>query len=65
MAFFGIIYILTSTSVLLFKKETSKDESQDLSDKISLVDSYKVVWKIICLKPIHKLIFIIFTLRVS
>lgn len=69
MNFFGVIYVITSSCVLLFKKEVSNVDSKApeqtvKNEDLTVIESYKVAWKIICLKPIHKLIFIIFTLRV-
>jgi len=61
MFFFGVVYIMTSTCVLFFKTESSTVIESDFS----IVESYKIPWKIICLKPIQKLIFIVFTLRVG
>jgi hypothetical protein len=71
MQFFGLVYLISSTFILIFKKENSKthssgkiDESAESMNNLSLLESYKTVWKIMCLKPIHKIIFILFTLRV-
>ena len=69
MIFFGIVYILTSICVLFFKQEIYFDqtrlEDHSAENDLSLFESYKVVWKIVCLKPIHKIILVLFTLRVS
>ena len=68
MIFFGLVYILNSTCVLFFKQEVYLDETrqdQSVEHDLSLFESYKVVWKIVCLKPIHKIILVLFTLRVN
>ncbi len=46
--------------ILFFKPENGENEN----DEYNLYDSYKIVWKIACLKPIRKLAFILFTIRV-
>ncbi len=63
MIFFGVIYLVTTTFVLLFKKEN--DDPVIVSEENSLIESYKVVWKIASLKPIRKLAFLLFTIRVT
>ena len=74
MVFFGIVYLITTTLILLFKRESSKDFTETkpsyasdhyIQNDISLIESYKLVWKILSLKPILIFIFVIFTLRVS
>lgn len=60
MRFFGVIYLVTTTIILFFKHENHENENEEYN----LYDSYKVVWKIACLKPIRKLAFILFTIRV-
>ena len=66
MSFFGIIYIITTTLILIFKKETeNKDEQEPEQDQLSLLDSYKTVFKIFSLMPIRKLAFLLFTIRVN
>jgi hypothetical protein len=68
MVFFGTIYIVSSICILFLKQESLNKEKEDEEldkNKLSLGESYKIVWKIMCIKPIHKLIFILFTLRIS
>ena len=69
MFFFGMVYVATATFVLFFKREISKNEEKEEAtsennESLSLFETYKIAWKIVCLKPIHKLIFCMFTLRV-
>lgn len=69
MYFFGMVFIATASFVILFKKENKTDDNQeqsaDSSEDLSVLETYKIAWKIICLKPIHKVIFCMFTLRVN
>lgn len=60
MIFFGALYIATTTLVVIFKKEIQPENM----DALNLVESYQLVWKIICLKPIQLIILVVFTLRV-
>jgi hypothetical protein len=66
MNFFGIVYLITTTFILLFKKEENNHSKIDevLADDYPLIDTYKLIWSILKLKPILKLIFILFTIRV-
>jgi PAT family acetyl-CoA transporter-like MFS transporter 1 len=66
MTFFGIVYLITTTLVLFFKREIDTGEHVDFESRqdYSLFETYKLIWKILQLKPILKLIFVIFTIRV-
>ena len=64
MAFFGIIFLIATTLVLIFKKEIDNSDESDQQTEYNLVDSYKVAWGILTLGPIRKLAFVLFTLRV-
>ena len=65
MTFFGLVYLLTTTLVLVFKKEVDNSDESEQQIEYNLVDSYKVAWSIFTLKPIQKLAFILFSIRVS
>ncbi len=60
MKFFGILYLVSSVLIGLFKKE-----SNEFDEDYGLIDTYKLVWQIICLAPIRKLALILLTIRVS
>jgi hypothetical protein len=60
MKFFGVIYLIATSIIWIFKHENHNHDN----DEINLYDSYKIVWKIAFLKPIRKLAFILFTIRV-
>jgi len=59
MRFFGIMYLVSSVFIGLFKKE-----SNEYDEDYGLVDTYKLVWQIVSLAPIRKLAFILLTIRV-
>ena len=73
MLFFGILFIVSTTLVLFFKKEeaeapqilhdsNSQDESQE--EEFSVKETYFQMWKIIWLMPVKKLILILLTVKV-
>ncbi len=79
MLVFGVIFLITTILILLFKKENNrslcskavKDESktqESMKDikhsKISMLSTYKMIFSIIKLVPIRKLIFIFLTCKV-
>lgn len=55
----GILFFVTSIILLIFKKEESQD-----TDRLSLYESYKVIWKLLNLKPIQKTALILLTIKV-
>lgn len=65
MMFFGVLYLATTTVVLFFIKEINNHSEDDQLADYSLIDTYKVVWRIIKLGPILKLLLVLVTLRVS
>lgn len=66
MKFFGYIFLITTTLVIFFKKEevNIKEDLVENND-YSLIETYKLVFKIATLPSILKLILVLFTLRVS
>jgi len=62
MIFFGLLYILTTTLFVVFKEEKPAENSEN---ELSLVESYHLVWKIFCLKPIQLIVFVVISLRVN
>jgi PAT family acetyl-CoA transporter-like MFS transporter 1 len=68
MTFFGVIYLATTTLVLFFKRETDNSEHVDEEHgchDYSILETYQLIWKILKLKPILKLFFVLITLRVT
>lgn len=66
MQFFGALFLITTTFVLVFKreKETTSSESS-IEDSLTLTQTYKLVWKIFNLKSVRQLSFILLTMKVS
>jgi MFS transporter, PAT family, solute carrier family 33 (acetyl-CoA transportor), member 1 len=89
MYFFGIVFIVATTLVLLFKKEVpevkesdnemkesliindgqsdnedEEEEEQSIEDDLSVKDAYKLMWRVIWLKPVQHLILILMTVKV-
>lgn len=77
MYLFGIVFIVSTTLVLFFKKEkddqnTSESEKQPLNKKdisleenLTVSQTYKLMWKILWLGPIQKMILILMTVKVN
>jgi hypothetical protein len=64
MKFFGIVYLLTTTLVLVFKTEIDHSDESEQQIEYNLADSYRVAWSIFLLKPIQKLAILLFSIRV-
>ena len=74
---FGSISILTSIMVLLFKNEYNLKKLQIESERLiierhemesknrSIWQTYKIIWKILCIKPIRILVILMATFRFS
>jgi PAT family acetyl-CoA transporter-like MFS transporter 1 len=66
MQFFGIAFIVTTTLILFFKKEKKHlDHYESYEDKLTLKETYKIVWRILNLKSIKKLMFILVTCKIA
>ena len=67
MKFFGAVFLITTTLVLLFKKELppATDRQQQLEDTLTVKKTYKIVWEIIKLSSVKKLAIILLTSRVN
>ena len=73
MKFFGIVFIISTTLILIFKKEkdTSEDQPQPssknstASDELSIKLTFKLLLKILKLSPVQKFCIILFTCKVS
>lgn len=63
MEFFGLIFIISTTLILLLKKETNSNYYQ-VNDNLSIRHTFESLWKIIQLKSIQKLLLILFTCKV-
>ncbi len=70
MFFFGLIFIFSTTLVLLFKKEIDHHEDEPAHKKsyeenLSVKQTYKLMWQILWLAPIKKIILILMTVKVK
>ena len=73
MLFFGVLFIVSTTLVLFFKKEEveapqslhdSNSEEECHEEEFSVKETYLQMWKIIWLMPVKKLILILLTVKV-
>ncbi|RNA14150.1 acetyl-coenzyme A transporter 1 [Brachionus plicatilis] len=64
MKFFGFIFVVTTTLVLIFKKEEINGSNSD-AQSYSLLETYKLVFKIATLPSILKLFFVLFSMRIA
>jgi hypothetical protein len=68
MIFFGLIFIVSTTLILLFKKESTfiYQYDQELNeDKLSVSSTFGSLFDIIKLAPVRKLIWILLTAKVT
>ena len=72
MNFFGVVFLVTTTFVMFFKREKSEDDGSPSSKRVksfeetlTVVGTYKLMWRILWLIPIRKLVFILMTVKVS
>lgn len=76
MNWFGVLFIVSTTLVFLFKKETEpeqdnvkqlkedEEEEESIEENLSVKETYKLMWKILWLSPVKKLIIILMTVKV-
>lgn len=62
MIFFGIIFILSTTLILIFKREKSDN---NLHMDHSITDTFQALWSIVKLRPMRKLIAFLLTLNIA
>jgi PAT family acetyl-CoA transporter-like MFS transporter 1 len=70
MEFFGVVFIVATTLILLFKKESSEQGTNDndpnsLENNLSITLMFKFLYKIVKLEPVQKLLIILFTCRIA
>jgi PAT family acetyl-CoA transporter-like MFS transporter 1 len=68
MVFFGIIFIVSTTLILILKKETNNHLNEDdLNDKggLSISSTFCLLGKILQLSCIKKLLFVLITCRIA
>ncbi len=65
MNFFGVVYIISTTLILLFRKEKNLTYEKYLSNNMSISATFKSLWEILKLRPIQKFIAILLTCKVG
>ena len=62
MIFFGLVYIASTTLILLFKNEKNKSYEKYTNEQdMSVGETYSLLWSILQLKPIGLLMVIMLT----
>jgi PAT family acetyl-CoA transporter-like MFS transporter 1 len=69
MEFFGVVFIVATTLILLFKKETDQindnSDVDSLENNLSITLMFRLLYKIIKLVPVQKLLIILFTCKIA
>ncbi len=69
MYFFGIVFIITTALIYWFKNEQSEaslqDDESEIETNLSLYGSYKIIWKLLCMRSVREFCLIFLTARVS
>ncbi|CAF0891900.1 unnamed protein product [Brachionus calyciflorus] len=65
MKFFGLVFLITTTLVLFFKKEKDCDSTDSLEDTLTLTQTYQLVLQIINLSCVKKLSFLLLTSKIA
>ena len=64
--FWAIMFVVTTTLVLLFKREVDTDDIENNNErKLSIKETYGYLWKIIRMRPIQEIALFLFTWQVS
>lgn len=62
MQLFGVLFIIATTIILFYKRERN---SNDLEDNLTIIETYKTIWKISKLPAARKLMLILFTFKIA
>ena len=73
MNFFGLVFIIATTFVMLFKKEISQSDddspkgkmAKSFEESLTVTGTYKLMWRILWLAPIKKIAFILMTVKIG
>lgn len=74
MYFFGIVFLVTTTLVMLFKHEKDNSEQPEskksrekksFEENLTVTGTYKMMWRILWLEPIKKLVIILMTVKIG
>lgn len=62
---YGSAMFIVAFFILMFKSERNPKKSSEQVEKRSIVSTYKLIWKLMCMPQIRRLIFVFLTIRVS
>lgn len=62
MYFFGALFILTTLSIMILKKEKKNEDISD--ERLSLFQTYKTIFDLLKLKPIRLIALVLLTVKV-
>ena len=75
LLFWGIVFIVTTLAIAIFKKEENQQLSQQKDDKdddtpqeepdLGIIETYKIIWKIICHPLVPPLVVFLFTAAIG
>ncbi len=69
MHLLGFIFIFSTTMVMVFKKEEPEEEKHGSEGEehknLSILDTYKLMWKLLYISPIRQLALILITIKVE
>lgn len=65
MRFFGLVFIVSTTLILIFKKEENFHQDELSDNKLSIKETFNLLTKILKLDSIKTLLFILFTSKVK
>jgi hypothetical protein len=77
MNFFGIVFIVSTTLLMILKKEENpndqaslderrlSEKTRSLDENLSVKETYGLMWQICWLKPIQTMILILMTVKVT
>lgn len=65
MRFFGLVFIISTTLILIFKEEKNFYHDESLENNLSIKQTFNLLSKILKLDSIKNLLFILFTSKVN
>lgn len=65
MNFFGAVYIISTTIILLMKNEKNSKYETYLDEEKSIKETYTSLWQILKLKPVRTFMFILLTCKIA
>lgn len=79
MMFFGAVFLVSTTLIMIFKSESNseadsavisepsvaEDEQRLIQDSPPLTTTYKILWRILCLPSVRLLCLFLFTAKVT